>query len=306
MKKKCGKKSLIWLLVIVLLVCVAAVGLLYKTVGGNDRLTVYDSVTFLTDGRIIQRKEEGEICITEFEASLGNKVKSGLLYVELWNNGICEQSVPALVTQDLEDLYLHMPADMDYREVVISTNEFGGVWTTYFAIPYNETVTDWSFTSHAEGEEIRAQAGEESILGALRYDNGREIVARIVWSKEKVEKIPEERNRFPMKMFRLEGLVEVDDPMRKAVYLSALEQLIYQKVMPDGDKWLDGIYEFAVFDIDGDGVDELIIQPNWGYMRVYDYDEETKGLRIESMPEGAEEKSIPYQFLPDIRLPAPG
>lgn len=193
MKKKYDNKSKRWITTIVCIVFVAAIYLLHKCAGGNDYLTVCDSVTFLKDiGTIIQKKEEGEICITEFEASLGNKVKCGLLYVEQWQNGVCEQSVPAVVTQDLTAIYLHMTAEMDYSEVMISTNEFGGEWTTRFDTPYDETVTDWTFTSHNRGQEISVVAGEETVLGRLHYDNGREILVRIVWRKETVEEMLEE------------------------------------------------------------------------------------------------------------------
>lgn len=193
MKTKCDKKSIVWLMVIVVIVCVVTICMLFKTVGGKDYLTVCDSVIFLKDiGTIIQKKEEGEICNTEFEVSLGDKVKSGILYVEEWYNGVCEQSVPILMTQDLAEIFLHITAELDYSEVVISTNELGGEWTIRYDIPHDETVADWAFTSRVEGEVISVQAGEESILGALQYDNGRKILVRVVWSQEPAEKLLEE------------------------------------------------------------------------------------------------------------------
>ena len=83
-----------------------------------------------------------------------------------------------------------------------------------------------------------------------------------------------------------------DRAARYAAYREALENVFYDKVFPDGvecgiqgTETEPGNY-FAVFDIDGDGREELLIQyttASMGGMReaVYDYDAETGTMRQE-------------------------
>ena len=173
------KKPAFWFIVASFIVgVVIAICLLTNPVTPKDMLKVVD---------FVKLSNNGQHFITEFEASLGNKVKSGRIYVEEWYNGKQE--------------------------------------------------TDETFP-------------------------------------------------FNMKILQLEEGIELDDPARKAAYISALERLIYQKITPHGEKWIYGTQEFAIFDIDRDGEKELIIRQDqlaMASMRVtvYDYDEKQKGLKIE-------------------------
>ena len=83
-----------------------------------------------------------------------------------------------------------------------------------------------------------------------------------------------------------------DENAEKNAYMNALRRLYTNHVLPDGsdcgyDEYNDiTINEFAVYDIDGDGRDELIIQYVSTYMAgmaagIYGYDETTNTLREE-------------------------
>lgn len=274
------KKPALWIMVVVFTVsAVAAVCLLTNPVNGKDWLKVSEFVSW--------KEGNGEYFITEFAVCLGEKVKSGRLYVEQWQDGVCERSFPAVMTQDLTYIYLHITTASGGGRVRISTNEFGGEWETLYDLSDDEDVTGWTFSSGEIEEEKKVEAGGESILGSLNYNNGEQILIRAVWSDEAAkEQVPSETNPFRMKIFQLEETIELEDRARKDAYISALEQLIYQRITPEGEEWVCGTQEFAVFDIDRDGEKELIIRQDQYAMAslqvtVFDYDEATKGLRTE-------------------------
>ncbi len=257
---------------------ITAVCLLINPVTPKDMLKVVD---------FVKSSNNGQHFITEFEAHLGNKVKSGRIYVEEWYNGNCVKSFPAVVTQDLTYIYLHMTVGSAGGSVLISTNEFSGELTTEFEVPFSRTVTNRTFTSCEKGQEINVQAGGENILYSLDYDDGRQILVRAVWSHENHQKQEtDETFPFNLKILQLDEGIELDDSARKAAYISALEQLIYQKITPNGEKWICGTQEYAIFDIDRDGEKELIIRQDQFSVAslnvtVYDYDEKLNELRIE-------------------------
>lgn len=267
-----------------LIVATFIVGVITTVCHLNNMVTPKDMLKVADFAKV---SNNGQHFITEFEAHLGDKVKSGRIYVEEWYNGNCVRSFPAVVTQDLTYMYLHMTVGSAGGSVRISTNEFNGELTTEFQVPFSRTVTNQTFTSCEEGQEIIIQADGENILYSLDYNDGRQILVRAVWSHDNYQKqATDETFPFNMKILQLDEGIELDDPARKAAYISALEQLIYQKITPQGEKWLYGTQEYAIYDIDRDDQKELIIRQDQFSMAsqnvtVYDYDEKLNDLRIE-------------------------
>ncbi len=301
------KKPAFWVVLAALLAGVT-VGVCFLTnpVTGTDSLKALGYENY-NDGY-------SDFYIANFEANLGDEVKSGKLYVEQWHNGECVQSIPGVLTQDLSHIYINISVsyrsslgyNVSHGSVMISTNEYGGDWTHYFDFPEGESVKRWSYESFDEGHELKTEPGEEKILCAMAFDNGsgvrvfdcdtlisdpqrleeaeHMIVVRAVFDSEPIEEQPDAAaSPLKMKVFQLDDAITLEDEVRKAAYISALEKLIYQKISPEGEEWIQGSMKFAIFDIDSDGVEELIIEQDDLSMAgmktvIYDYDEESDTL----------------------------
>ena len=83
-----------------------------------------------------------------------------------------------------------------------------------------------------------------------------------------------------------EELIVVENEAGKEAYDIALEKIMFQQESPDGtwgEDWLYGYNEYAVYDVNLDGKEELLIahysSMSDSKMYIYEYDEETQELR---------------------------
>lgn len=83
-----------------------------------------------------------------------------------------------------------------------------------------------------------------------------------------------------------EGIITLEDVGRKTAYIAALEKIQYERTSPvenDKSEWTSGVNGFAIYDVDLDGEEELLIEHNSDMadskLFIYDYDEVSCELR---------------------------
>lgn len=100
--------------------------------------------------------------------------------------------------------------------------------------------------------------------------------SEIVLIEEENDTEKEEENQDGLK---LDEMVALTDELKKAAYIKALERIAYEHVSPDNEQWSEtGITKYAIYDIDRDEREELVILQDDGTMAgmgfyIYDYNE---------------------------------
>jgi len=249
------------------------------------------------------------------DTDFGRQVKTVKLYMEQWQNGVCTQSIPGILTENAKTAYVMMSFRYrhsgDYETgnggVSVDADEYGGFWSVNFNVPHTEQITSWYLSMPDQGEELVLKPGEERILSAMTINTGENVekpdckmleadpellrtaeyvvTLRLVCEAEEI--VPKNvQNREPLKiqMLSLEKAVPLEDGKKKEAYISALENMIYYGVSPDGEDWLLCNYnDYTLFDVDFDGRKELIIHHYGGIysdnrILIYDYDSEKDAL----------------------------
>lgn len=252
--------------------------------------------------------------IATFTVALGEEMTDGKIYIEQWYNGECVSGVPGILSADTTELNIRMRSSMDGAngEITIWTDEFAGEWTTTMQIP--EAMVGWHYETHEEGSEIIMESEDDVILALMTFDNGKgmpndvlkspqklkeemgyTVVVRAVFgdgeaSEMQIEELEtetmSEQNALHSRL-DLKEVITVEDKEMKAAYIRALEKIVYECISPDGQQWAPtGETKFAIYDIDSDGSEELLIYHDDGYMAgmgffIYDYDRKKDTLRLE-------------------------
>lgn len=252
----------------------------------------------------------GETSYVTYETNFGNEIKSGTICVEEWYQGACVKSFPGILAQDVEEIFIRMSVSMDGASyVTIVTDEYDGGWSVSFPFPEGVTVSDRYFTAYEEGYGTELKPGEERILSLVALDigNGVEemdcdtlvrepqkleeadyvLVVRASFEEEDYELQEKSPNgSYPTNLFRLDEVIALEDENRNKAYISALENILYQKIPPLADEeseWIEGVNSFALFDVNFDGKEELLIKHDHimadTALYIYEYDEEAESLR---------------------------
>ncbi len=241
------------------------------------------------------------------EADFGRQVKTVKLYIEQWQNGACIQSIPGIMTKQAKDVWtqlsFHYRKSGNFGGVTVDADEYGGMWGVDFNFPNAERITNWYLSAYQQGEELILKPGEDRILSVLTVNTGGNtekldckmleanqeplkeaecaVVLRLVCEAEAVTpKAVQNRDPLKIQMLYLEDAVPLEDGKRNTAYISALENMIYYGILPDGEDWLLCNYnDFTVSDVDFDGREELIIHHQSGMysdnrILIYDYDAE--------------------------------
>lgn len=158
------RKALTWTAVVLLLLCAAlAVGFLTSPVSKADSL------------RLREASMLRNTCVADFELSLGHSAGGGELYAELWQNGVCQRSAPAVVPASTEALHLLVTVDRAGSaprgvNVQLDAGPDGGSELVRFEL--SKAFHGWSFASYKEGQRLAAAPGDDRVLAALGFDTG--------------------------------------------------------------------------------------------------------------------------------------
>lgn len=157
------RKTRAWTAVVLLFLCAAlGVGFLTSPVSKVDSLRLQGTSTL------------GSTCAADFELSIGHAVGGGTLYAELWQNGVCQRSAPAVVPASTETLHLLITVDgADHAPrgvtVQLNANPDGGSELVRFE---PAEFIGWSFTSYKAEQKLTLSPGEDRVLAAAGFDAG--------------------------------------------------------------------------------------------------------------------------------------
>lgn len=157
------RKTRAWAAVVLLFLCAAlGVGFLTSPVSKVDSLRLQGVSTL------------GRTCAADFELSIGHAVGGGTLYAELWQNGVCQRSAPAVVPASTEALHLLITMDgIDHAprgvNVQLNANPDGGSELVRFE---PAEFIGWSFTSYKTEQRLTLSPGEDRVLAAVGFDTG--------------------------------------------------------------------------------------------------------------------------------------
>ena len=216
------------------------------------------------------------------------------LYIEQWYDGACMAGVPCVLPFDMTELSVRMHISMDgaYGEVAVGADKFAGESIVVLQMP--DVMTGWNYETHETGVEIGMKA-EDVVLAKMTFgDTGYEVVVRAVFRAGETENAGNgfnaEEQEEGQVVLDLNEVVVLEDAEKKAVYMDALEKIIYEHISPDWQQWsVTGITKFAVYDIDMDGKEELLLFHDDGSMAgmgfyVYDYNQK-KGVLYQELAE---------------------
>lgn len=181
------KKPVIWVVIIAVLVCaVLAVCLLTDPVDKGDTI------------ELTERNSGNEIT-AQFALNLGSEVNSGDITAELWQNGECVKSAPAIFTKFAEEISLCITPvkgeeKYEYVDVQISTNQYGGSVLTRFNLPkYSSGGLGWATMGRKINEKTKLQPETDKILLAVAFDMGSGVHAL---DCESLENEPERLEKY--------------------------------------------------------------------------------------------------------------
>ena len=111
-----------------------------------------------------------------YEVNLGNRVMSGEIHVEQWENGTCVRSAPVVMTEFADSIHITVRDWWDAgtkvgTEINIETNQYGGSLITYF--PYPEDYDGaYHFSRYNINKRIKLSPEKEVILEARSFQCG--------------------------------------------------------------------------------------------------------------------------------------
>lgn len=113
----------------------------------------------------------------DYEVNIGKNVIGATIIAELWQDGVCTQSTPVVLSNQTNQLHITLLIDgygtnegVRSLNIQIDTNEQAGSVLTYFEL--SSQVRGYSFTAYEDKEVIKVNAGEEQILAAMAFDVG--------------------------------------------------------------------------------------------------------------------------------------
>lgn len=246
--------------------------------------------------------------ITTFSVAIADMPECSI-YIEQWYHGECMAGVPAVLASDTTELNVRMRSSLDKTsgEVTLWTDKFAGEWIERMQIP--DAMVGWKYETYEDEKEILMEA-DGVILALMSFDNGGgtatgllteleklksttgyAVVVRAVFtetvSNEQIEDdaiVENGAGNVGAVDLDLNGVIAISDEVKKAAYIDALEKIAYEHISPDNEQWsATGETKFAVYDIDLDGRDELLIYHDDGYVAgrgfyIYDYNEKKNML----------------------------
>lgn len=243
-----------------------------------------------------------DVYMATYDVALDDEWKSGRIYVEQWCDGACVKSVPWILSGEEAqiNLNLRIPLNGFATEVEAWTDVEGGSWRMSLPFPEEVEIQGWSYEGYDADCELPLETDGSKVVAVLSFDTGAglcegpleepeklqsekgyAVAVRISFEKEAVyETLGQIQSEFRVD---LSEAVVVDDVQKRKAYIEVLEQAIYHWIASDGSEWgPDGRTEFAIYDIDLDGREELLLCHE-GYMfdtklMIYDYDVESGGL----------------------------
>ena len=234
--------------------------------------------------------------ITSFSIADTKEWTDCKIYVEQWYDGQCVLGVPYLLTSDTSKFYVRMRISMEggNGEVTIGSDKAAGECVQAIQIP--DAMSKWQYETYDVKKELPMGDGG-AILALLAFDDGSGIHDSILNEAQKqsvdavytviVRAVFEqkmEQENLNQDSLGFNEVVLVADEFRKAAYTEALERIAQEHISPDNQEWsATGITQFAVYDIDFDGREELMLFRDDGSMAgmgfyIYDYNEKKNML----------------------------
>ncbi|MBR2894174.1 MAG: hypothetical protein IKC03_00765 [Oscillospiraceae bacterium] len=142
--------------------------------------------------RLIARESPNGKNQAQYEIQLGNQVMGGEIYVEQWSHGTCVRSSPMVINQQTEKVQIITSDRRENHTIVgtdiqIDTGKDGGLLTTYFPFPENNSIMGWAFTVDALNRKVMLAHGSEVILAAITFDEGNGV--RVFSSETLTERV---------------------------------------------------------------------------------------------------------------------
>lgn len=141
--------------------------LLMNGCGGNT-----DSLRFKKGNASIPHME-----MFSYELNMGNKVNSGTLTAELWQNGECSKSSPVILNSQTKEIGVSLLIDgyetdeaVKGLNVQIDTDEVSGSGLTRFEIPRD--FKGYLFSAYEDNESMEISEENDLILAAMAFDTG--------------------------------------------------------------------------------------------------------------------------------------
>ena len=252
------KKPVIWVVIIVAIICAAlAVCLLTDPVDKGDII-------------VLSERNSGNEITAQFALNLGSEVKSGDITAELWQNGECVKSTPAIFTKFAEEISLCVTPvkgeeKYEYVDVQISTDQYNGSVLTRFNLPKYSGGLGWATMSRELNEKTKLQPKTDKILLAVAFDMGSGVHAL---DCESLETEPERLEKYEcILVIRANFSAEDLAPqLSSEVIVRPIEVLQLHHVIKLAEKGYElGWSDFEDFDYyeTGSGL----------YIRVYEIDE---------------------------------
>ena len=254
---------------------------------------------YLTSGGC-ERYNDGysDVYMTNYRVAFDDKWKSARIYVEQWHDGVCVTSIPWVLSEDVTQVNLNLRIPMNGYATEISswTDADGGECRMNIDFPKEIEISDWHYESYDTDCELPLDADGSKVVAVLSFDVGKGMSEGLLEEPERIE--TENAYVIAIRITFAEGLtdeifgqmqsgdrvdlskvVSVADAQKRNAYIKALEQVIYQWVSPSGDEWGPyGSTEFAIYDIDMDGREELLIHHEADMastaLLIYDYNDE--------------------------------
>ena len=228
-----------------------------------------------------------DIYCTTFSIVPKMKMFGNKIYVEQWYDGKCMSGVPMVLSADTTELYLRMHISMDgsYGEVVMGTNQ--SVDEVLVTMQMPDIMSGWNYEAQAAGEDIFMEQ-DGAILAKIVFEDGYEVVVRAIFGEGEFLGVEngslEGDKEIGQVTLDLNSVVTIEDKAKRVAYIDALEKIVYEHISPDNEQWsVSGNTKFAVYDIDFDGREELILLHDDGCMAgkgfyIYDYSEKKEML----------------------------
>lgn len=158
---------------------IAGVAAVFVCVAGI-LICVVNPVTPGDSLRLVERSAASRANQVQYEVSLGQKVKSGNIFVEQWVNGTCIPSAPVAFSGYVDEIGIRISERREKGQIIgmdvqVETNEYGGSLLTYTPFAEEHSVIGWSFTAHELKETVEIAPGEEVILAAMAFDIGQGV-----------------------------------------------------------------------------------------------------------------------------------